>query len=242
MSEFHDSQQLAAGHDSLLARAGQSLPSGFESAHVPLPALTPESVVLRRAVPATDDGEPLARIGDTRIPVLHSYAATGRRHAVEQQWLRADVLARLHGAAATLPPGFGLAVFDGWRPLSLQRELFEAIGPNSDPAAEDPVAPPSDNPAAPPPHLTGGAVDLTLTWHGIPLALGTAFDEFTRLAMTAAFEDLAGPVRTLRRLLYHGLRRQGFVVLAEEWWHFEFGTRLWSVLTGQPARYGPAAP
>jgi D-alanyl-D-alanine dipeptidase len=26
---------------------------------------------------------------------------------------------------------------------------------------------------------------------------------------------------------------QGFVVLAEEWWHFEYGTRLWSALTGE---------
>ncbi|MGI5328397.1 hypothetical protein [Actinomadura nitritigenes] len=65
--------------------------------------------------------------------------------------------------------------------------------------------------------------------------MGIAFDEFTGLAMTTAFEDLEGPVRTLRRLLYHTLRRQSFVVLAEEWWHFELGTRLWSALTGRPA-------
>ena len=38
------------------------------------------------------------------------------------------------------------------------------------------------------------------------------------------------------------LREQDFVVLAEEWWHFEFGTRLWAALTGQPAMYGPTAP
>lgn len=228
--------------DSLLASAEQSLPSGFQPANIPLPTLTAESVLLRRAAPATDDGEPLARIGDAGIPVLHSYAKAGWRHAVDQQWLRTDVLARLKFAAAALPSGFGLAVFDGWRPLSLQRELFEAIGPNSDPDAEDPVAPPSNDPAEPPPHLTGGAVDLTLTWQGKPLALGTAFDEFTTLAMTAAFENLAGPVRTLRRLLYHTLQQQGFVVLAEEWWHFEFGTRLWSALTGQPTRYRPTTP
>jgi D-alanyl-D-alanine dipeptidase len=77
---------------------------------------------------------------------------------------------------------------------------------------------------------------------GPPLELGTAFDEFTELARTRAFDHVAGPVRGLRGLLYHTLRRQDFVVLAEEWWHFEFGTRLWSVLTGQPAQYGPTAP
>jgi D-alanyl-D-alanine dipeptidase len=229
-------------NDSLLASAEKSLPSGFPAGSVPIPELTPESVILRKAAPATDDRQPLALIEGAGISVLHSYAKAGWRHAINQQWLRAEVLARLQDAAAALPPDFGLAVFDGWRPLSLQRELFEAIGPNSDPDAEDPVAPPSDDPAQPPPHLTGGAVDLTLTWQGMPLALGTAFDEFTSLAMTTAFENLAGPKRTLRRLLYHTLRRQGFVVLAEEWWHFEFGTRLWSVLTGQPTRYGPTTP
>ncbi|MGI5200281.1 M15 family metallopeptidase [Spirillospora sp. CA-108201] len=228
--------------DSLLAQAVQSLPSGFRPASLPIPALTAESAILRRAAPATDDGESLARIGNIGIPVLHSYAKAGWQHAVDQQWLRTGVISRLQWAVGTLPPGFGLAVFDGWRPLTLQRELFEAIGPNFDPDVGDPVAPPSSDPAEPPPHLTGGAVDLTLVWQGIPLALGTAFDEFTSPAMTAAFEDVAGPVRTLRRLLYHTLRRQGFVVLAEEWWHFEFGTRLWSVLTGQPTRYGSTAP
>ncbi|MFC4048432.1 M15 family metallopeptidase [Actinomadura syzygii] len=228
--------------DSLLASAEQSLPSTFQPASLPIPALTPESILLRRAVPATDTGEPLTQIRDNGIPVLHNYAQAGWRHAVDQQWLRADALARLRQAAATLPPSFGLAIFDGWRPLALQRELFDAITPNSAPDAEHPVAPPSEDPAEPPPHLTGGAVDLTLTWQGTPLPLGTAFDEFTDQAMTTAFENLPGPVRTLRRLLYHALRRQGFVVLAEEWWHFEFGTRLWSSLTGQPTRYGPATP
>ncbi|MEV5576742.1 M15 family metallopeptidase [Spirillospora sp. NPDC052269] len=184
----------------------------------------------------------MARIDDADIAVLHSYAKAGWRHAVEHQWLRIEVIRRLHRAATALPPGFGLAVFDGWRPLALQRELFDAIAPDPAPGAELPVAPPSDDPAQPPPHLTGGTVDLTLTWQGSPLALGTAFDEFTPLTTTTAFEHLPGPERTLRRLLYNTLRAQEFVVLAEEWWHFEFGTRLWSALTGQPPRYGPTTP
>ncbi|MFC7592023.1 M15 family metallopeptidase [Nonomuraea antimicrobica] len=200
-----------------------------------------ESPALRRPTTAIDHGEPLSQVAGDGIALLHSYARSGWRHAVGRQWLRADALVRLRRAAAALPEGFGVAVFDAWRPLALQRELFDAISMDGS-AGTDFVAPPSENPAAPPPHLTGGAVDLTLTWQGVPLALGTAFDEFSHLAAARAFEHVAGPVRTLRRLLYHTLRRQGFVVLAEEWWHFEFGTRLWSALTGRPPRYGPAAP
>jgi D-alanyl-D-alanine dipeptidase len=182
----------------------------------------------------------LAEVSGPGIAVLHSYTRADLRHAVDRQWLRAGTLTRLRQAASVVPRGFGFAVFDAWRPLALQRELFDATGAGS--AEVDFVAPPSEDPATPPPHLTGGTVDLTLSWHGTPLALGTSFDEFADAAATSAFEGTPGPVRSLRRLLYHTLRRQGFVVLAEEWWHFEFGTRLWSALTGRPARYGPATP
>lgn len=223
-----------------LAAAAQALTHKAWPVATAIPPLVPEAAALRRSATATDCGEPLSDVSGTGITVLHSYTRAGWRNAVGRQRLRTAALTRLRHATSVLPPGFGIAVFDAWRPLALQRELFEATGAGSDEA--DFVAPPSEDPAAPPPHLTGGAVDLTLSWRGTPLALGTTFDEFTDLAAARAFEITPGPVRTLRRLLYHVLRGQGFVVLAEEWWHFEFGTRLWSALTGRPSRYGPAAP
>ncbi len=221
----------------LVESAAQALPSNFHTVDVPVPPLEPEPSALRRSATATDCGEPLTEISGSGITVLHSYVQAGWRNTVDRQWLRAGTLARLRQASTTLPHDFGIAVFDAWRPLALQQELFDATN-----AASDFVAPPSEDPATPPPHLTGGTVDLTLSWRRIPLALGTTFDEFTDTATTTAFEDTPGPVRTLRRLLYHTLRRQGFVALAEEWWHFECGTRLWSGLTSRPAMYGPATP
>lgn len=226
----------------LAAAAERALLHGRSLAEAPVPALTPESAALRRSAAAMDGGEPLLRVTGAGIDVLHSYLRAGWRHAAAGQWLRAGALGRLRQAAAALPPGLGIAVFDAWRPLALQEELFEALGASAGPDGECAVAPPSATPEEPPPHLTGGAVDLTLTWQRRPLALGTGFDEFTDLAQARAFEHVPGPVRTLRRLLYHTLRRHGFVVLAEEWWHFEYGTRLWSALAGQRAPYGRAAP
>jgi D-alanyl-D-alanine dipeptidase len=226
----------------LLAAAGQAISCGLSAVEMPIPALLPEAAALGRPVAVVERGEPLAQFPEAGIDVLHSYLTAGWRHAVDRQWLRAGALARLQQAAAALPPGFGIAVFDAWRPLALQQELFETISTEMGPGGQDAVAPPSAAPQAPAPHLTGGAVDLTLTWQGAPLALGTAFDEFTELARTRAFDHVADPVRGLRRLLYHTLRQQDFVVLAEEWWHFEFGTRLWSALADQPAQYGPTAP
>jgi D-alanyl-D-alanine dipeptidase len=38
-------------------------------------------------------------------------------------------------------------------------------------------------------------------------------------------------------MLYWTLHEQQFIVLDQEWWHFEFGTRLWSAISGNPVRY-----
>lgn len=206
---------------------------------VPIPQLAPESVIEHSNTRTALSTEALVEISGSEIAVLHSYRQAGWHQGAHQQRLRASVLDRLRSAACGLPNDFGLAVFDAWRPLTLQRELFDAINPDSA-GATDMVAPPSADPASPPPHLSGGAVDLTLSWQGTPLALGTGFDEFNDLTATRSFERFTGPVRALRRLLFHCLIGQDFVVLAEEWWHFEYGTRLWSAVSGKPVRYGPA--
>lgn len=185
--------------------------------------------------------EPLVAVRHRRIRILANYWHAGWRHAVAETWLRRTVARRLYQVADALEPRWGLAVFDAWRPLELQAELYEA-------AYADPrtpagfMAPVSDDPAEPPPHLTGGAVDLTLTVDGIPLAPGCGFDDTTTRARAAALEDEAGVDRAVRRYLYWSMRREGFIVFAGEWWHFELGTRRWAAITGRPARYGPASP
>ena len=103
------------------------------------------------------------------------------------------------------------------------------------------VTPPSRNPAAPPPHLTGGAVDLTLAdGDGLPLDLGTDFDAFVPEAGARALEQVAGPARDLRRLLFWSMCRQGFTAYLEEWWHFDLGDQFWGLVQARPARYAGA--
>ena len=121
------------------------------------------------------------------------------------------------------------------------------------PPTPDPDLPPGfvaeaiDDPRTPPAHLTGGTVDLTLSHDGIPLALGTTFDDFTATAHADHFEDPAPAaekllvVRDLRRLLVAAMAAEGFVVLHNEWWHFEHGTRYWAAVTGGRPRFGPAS-
>lgn len=215
-------------------------------ASAPLPALTvpPTTEPVRAPVPLTED--PLMSVAGPGVRPLGAYRLEGWPHTVESAYLRRSVVGRLARVAAGLPDPFALAVFDAWRPLPLQAALHDAAyaDPDLPPGF---VAEPDADPTTPPAHLTGGTVDLTLSYDGIPLALGTPFDDFRPVAHADRFEQ-ATPideaqrvVRDLRRLLVASMRAEGFVVLHCEWWHFEHGTRYWAAVTGGTARFGPAA-
>jgi D-alanyl-D-alanine dipeptidase len=206
----------------------------------PLPELVEPSVMATVPVPASRDDEAMVQVAHSRIEVLSPYRHAGFVNAASDAFVRSGVLERLVAAAVSLPEGFGLVVLDAWRPLALQAEMFESAYADSSLSAGF-VSAPSADPSTPPPHLTGGTVDVSLTWQGHPLALGSGFDEFTERARTAVFELSPGRVRELRRLLYLVMRTQGFVVLDCEWWHFELGTRRWAAITGTFPWYGAAA-
>ncbi len=185
--------------------------------------------------------EGLVMVGHRRIRTLSNYWHGGWQHAIRDTWLRKSVARRLGAVADRLPPRWGLAVFDAWRPIALQAELYDLAA--ADPRIEEGfMTKVSHDPRTPPPHLTGGAVDVTLTFDGIPLAPGCGFDDITHLAYTAVLEQEPGPDRELRRFLYWSMRAEGFVVIGFEWWHFEFGTRRWALVTGGLPVFGPAGP
>lgn len=198
-----------------------------------------------RLPPIEECGEPLVEVRPTGgIAVLNLYAHRNWPGTAAEVWVRASVLEALQEAASTLPSGFGLAVFDAWRSPVTVRALYDHFyGPGS-------RLPPGyladpDDPTIVPPHLTGAAVDLTLTWEGRALALGTFFDHFGPRAARTALEDDPDtePARSLRRLLHHHLEDVGFVGLAAEWWHVSLGDQHWAAITGAPsARFGTTAP
>lgn len=185
--------------------------------------------------------EPLVEVTHPRIAVLENYHKAGWANARPGTWLRRSAFERLVAAAEGLPERWGLCVFDAWRPLPLQAELYEAAygDPGLPPGF---VSEPDSDPATPPPHLTGGTVDISFTLDDIPLGLGAGFDDFTVRARASALEGEQGVDRELRRWLYWTMRSAGFVVLDCEWWHFEYGTRRWAALTGNEPLFGPADP
>ncbi|MEE9414250.1 MAG: M15 family metallopeptidase [Acidimicrobiales bacterium] len=218
--------------ETVFAQRAESIPT-----QTPLPELTRTD---SPPIAETSD-EALVSVEHRRIRTLANYWHGGWANAIPGTYLRTDAARRLYAAADSLPNRWGLAVFDAWRPLELQQELFDAAldNPGIEPGF---MAPVSHDPATPPPHLTGGAVDLTLTFDGTPIGPGTGFDDITDRAHAAALEATLGPAREVRRMLYWAMRRQYFVVFTREWWHFEYGTSRWAANRNKDAKYGPAEP
>lgn len=218
---------------------------GGDATHAPpmdLPPVHVQPVGSPLAEAVSDSGEPFAPIPRSLIE-LNAYRWAGWPGTRRTMWLRHSVVNRLRRAASTLPEGYGLAVFDAWRSPATVRALWNHFyGPGST-LAPGFLADP-DDPGMIPPHLTGGAVDLTLTWDGTPLNLGCGFDHFGSDAHADAFESdgRSTVVRQLRRLLHHAMSQAGFCGLAEEWWHFSWGDQLWAARNGTEPVFAAATP
>ena len=221
-----------------------------------------------------DNGEPL-----TELPAPlwrlepHPYQALGAPYGQlgSPFRLRRGVVERLLRAEALLQqqrPHWRLAIFDAWRPLAVQQYMVDhAIASECrkrgiDAARPGPLrtevvaevgrfwAPPSADPATPPPHSTGAAVDLTLAeLSGRLLAMGGDIDAIGPISepdhhAAAASLDPGGEAglwHGRRLLLRQVMERAGFAQHPNEWWHFSHGDQLWAWRSGSGgAIYGRA--
>jgi D-alanyl-D-alanine dipeptidase len=182
-----------------------------------------------------------------------AYHLDGIPNALPRIWVRQNVLDRLREAAGALPGGYRLVVLDGWRPKTVQSALFD--GMHAQVVRDNPGLPeeeierrtlhyaakPSDDPACPSPHITGGSVDVTLAdAGGVLLDMGSAFDEASGRSWTQA--RVAAKPRERRQILLAAMQAAGFTNLPSEWWHFDYGNWVWAWYREQQAAiYGPAA-
>lgn len=193
-----------------------------------------------RWIPTAESGDPLQPLADS-LASLPVYFRENWPGATSSMIVRREVNLRLHEAQQRLPPNFGLVVLDAWRSLTLQRALFDHYYAGVKELSPGYVSDPADSKWSPP-HLTGGAIDITLSWNGAALTLGTDFDSFEEEAWIDALErdDAKEPERSLRRLLTHVLTQAGFCPYSQEWWHFSYGDQLWAFNYGrEEAVYGP---
>jgi zinc D-Ala-D-Ala dipeptidase len=107
--------------------------------------------------------------------------------------------------------GLGLKVFDGYRPLAMQRKLWATV-PDDRYVA---------NPAKGSKHNRGAAVDLTLVdGKGDELQMPTPYDDFTEKAH-ANYKNLPPDAIKNRALLRQVMEKHGFAGISTEWWHFD---------------------
>lgn len=125
--------------------------------------------------------------------------------------LRSGTLRKLKCAAERLRAmGYRLVIWDAFRPLAVQKLLWEIV---KDP---DFVAPPDRGSH----HNRGCAVDVTLADpQGKRLAMPTAFDDFSGAA-SASLDGLEDPVRAHLQDLQAAMVSAGFEIYINEWWHF----------------------
>lgn len=125
--------------------------------------------------------------------------------------LRRSVAALLARVQSDLAPhGLSLVAFDGYRPLSVQRFLWEIC------PIPGYVAPPERGSN----HNRGTAVDVGLARDGTLLPMPSDFDEFTERAH-ADFAGGSDEARANRDRLRAAMERHGFSVNNREWWHFD---------------------
>jgi D-alanyl-D-alanine dipeptidase len=125
---------------------------------------------------------------------------------------------------ALKPHGFGLLLFDGYRPWSVSKLFWD----HSSEENRAFLANPADGSS----HNRGCAVDLSL-FHlssGAPASMPSDFDEMNERAALeyAGGEDRA---RENRDLLRRMLEQHGFSGIPNEWWHYNHESRrFWPVM------------
>jgi D-alanyl-D-alanine dipeptidase len=214
--------------------------------------------------------EDLVDIGSQGIAVQAFYARTDGlnapvykpfQSASTRVFLRRSVVELLKKVnRSLLPYGVEVLVWDGYRPVAVQKELWDwmleearqrlpeassdeqtefALRFASNPEHFDP-----DKPDTYPTHSTGGAVDLTLRElvSGNPLYMGGIYLDPSDRTATRFYENAgrSAPASDLeakrnRRLLFGAMSAFDFVNYAYEWWHFDYRTQAWVMNQGRPA-------
>ncbi len=239
------------------------------------------------AYPIQESHEPLVPIPADQFVCAspHPYAALGAPYGdTSPFYVRQGVLDGLRAAQKLLRQRhaeLGLFIFDAYRPVAVQRFMVnytfeQALRDRGQTrsqltAAEETAlwesvyqlwAPPHLEPDQPPPHSTGGAVDVSLyhlhqqveVWMGSPIDELSARSQpnyFAGLAVdpqrSPAERAAAAQAQQHRTLLAEVMTAVGFRRHPGEWWHFCLGDQMWAWLCHQThphqtwtARYGRA--
>lgn len=207
--------------------------------------------------PIYEYGEELISLHDInngKLSIIPIYFKQSVPYSIYDCLVQKTVGDMLLDSTSFLPKGYKLVIWDSWRPLEVQRFLFEQIKnqfriefPHFDghelmEYTQRFVPFPSHDPTKPSPHYTGGPIDLTICNESEEyLDMGTEFDEMNKKANTRYYEELEESGHKLnakeknilhnRRFLYQIMTEIGFTNYHEEWWHFDYGNQFWGKIS-----------
>ena len=126
----------------------------------------------------------------------------------------AEALARAHAAFGD--HGYGVIVYDGYRPWRVTKMFFDATPEHQRIFVADPASGSR--------HNRGAAVDLGLYDRatGEVQVFVSGYDEFSERAFPG-YVGGTSEQRWLRELVRQVMEREGFDVYEHEWWHFDYG-------------------
>jgi D-alanyl-D-alanine dipeptidase len=108
--------------------------------------------------------------------------------------------------------GYGLIIYDCYRPLNIQKQLWKMV-PNS-----MYVAKPENGSM----HNRGLAVDLSIVnSNGEPLNMGTSYDSFEKKAHSY-YKKLPKYILENRKSLREIMHKYGLEPIRTEWWHYSY--------------------
>lgn len=216
-----------------------------------------------KLVPIQECGEPLIAIPCEIFAVVHPhpYEQLGAPYDDKSPfYVRQSVLERLLQAQHLLQasnPGWKIQIFDAYRPLAVQQfmvdytfaEVLQQKGLTESDLTETERtailelvyefwALPDADPTKPPPHSTGGAIDITLMDAARQVVdMGSPIDELSPRSYPHHFASsqsgLEQTYHAHRELLNRVMSQAGFRQHPGEWWHFCYGDQMWAWLRNQ---------
>ena len=209
-------------------------------------------------IPIQEDNEKLITIPSCfKFISPHPYYALGAPYEGKNEiWkLREEVVKRLIQVNEYLKSrnnSFNLLIYDSWRPIEVQEFMFnrafilECERLNIDASVEDMElypfvqkqvekfwAYPAYDEGCPPPHSTGGALDVTLVDNfGNIVDMGSRIDQMDEKSKPEYFTNNEKEETIIfsnrRNLLQEIMLEFEFVQHPNEWWHFSYGDQLWA--------------
>jgi len=209
-------------------------------------------------IPIQDCGEPLIPIplDNFSVEQPHPYVKLGAEYGAKSPYcLRKGVIAALLEAQFLIEkrnPQWKIRIYDAYRPVGVQQYMvnysYNSLVKNLELQEEQLSAQqrqdlwnrvyriwaaPSLDQKMPPPHSTGGAVDVTIVnQQGVKLDMGGEIDELSERSHPDYYlSDQDGDNQQYhfnRQLLNRAMTNAGFYQHPGEWWHFSLGDQMWA--------------